>query len=247
MAIFEHKLYRELLEAIEPWALTHATEKFKIPFPRGAGITYSPKQYYEYSCYYWCRTLEKIFIRLNGIRAMTGRSLYKKKTEVKSVLMQEWINYNYEHYAIVYQGILDVALLLTNAILELGNLYRKCTYDTICDNTKVNRTSVHHILKEILNTTKKHREGKNLFVHQGERIELPLDRKTYDSIDLFNIAFELGLEVDIDRQLIAEFLQIVTVKEIIEIMEKECKVAESQAEGLLTVLQPYYQRIHSLF
>lgn len=247
MAIDEHKFYIELIETVWVWSQTHAEEKFQIPFPRGAGITLSPKQHYEYSCYYWCNKLNDIFIRLKEIRAMTGRSLYRKKNEVKSVLMQEWIQYNYEHYTIVYQGILDVALLLTNAILELGNLHRKCSYDTVCDNTKVNGTSVHRILKRIQDTTKKHREGKNIFVHQGERIELPIDRKTYDTVDLLNLAIRLGIEVDIDRQLLGEFLQIVTVKEIMEIMEKECKVIESQTEGLLTALQPSYQRIHSLY
>lgn len=248
MAVKDHKLFLEMLENVWVWAQKHAKEHFTIPFPRGSGIKLSPKQHYEHSCYYWSHRLENIFDRLKNIRIMTGRSLYRKKTEVKSVLIQEWILYNYEHYTIVYQGILDVALLLTNAILELGNPHKKCSYDTICENTKVNRTNVHHILKKIQDSTKKHREGKNMFVHQGERVDLPVDRKTYDTIDLVNIATTLGLEINNEyMQLVAEFLQIVTTKEIIKIMENECKEIESQTEELLTALSPHYHRIHSLY
>lgn len=252
MAVVEHKLFKELFETVWTWAKTHAEKTydpkhFKLPFPRGAGIKLSQKQNYEYNCYYWCRRLNVIFDRLKEIRTMTGRSLYKKKNESKSVLMQEWIMYNYEQYTIVYQGILDVALLLTNEILELGNPYAKCSYNAICENTRVNGTSAHRVLKKMNNTTKKHREGKNLFVHRGERIELPIDRKIYDAVDVTNMAIKLGLEVGYTEELLVEFLEINTRNQIIEMMEKECKVIESQTEELLTELLPYYQRFHSLY
>ena len=252
MAVIEHKLFKELFETVWFWAKTHVektydSKHFKLPFPRGAGIKLSPKQVYEYNCYYWCRRLDDIFDRLKAIQTMTGRSLYKKKNEVKSVLMQEWIMYNYEQYTIVYQGILDVALLLTNEILELGTPYTKCTYNTIFENTRVNGTSVHRVLKKLNNTTTKHREGKNFFVHRGERIELPIDKKIYDAIDVTNMAIKLGLEIGYTKELLEEFLEIHTRKQIIQIMEKECKIIEPQIEELLTELLPYYHTFHSLY
>ena len=252
MAVKQHQLYIELVENIKSWPmpdillrLEHGPYENIISY--GTGVSPSPAQQREYNSYYWCSRVVSTFDRLEWIRAMTSRSVYRRKSETKSVLLEEWIMYNYEHYTVVYQTILEVALLLTNEVFGLGNPYRKCSYSTVCDNTRINGTSVHCILGKLKDTTNKHRGRKNLLVHRGERIRPPLDTvDLIDSTEVINMAIKLGIEIGGEREeLPVEFLLIHSQKELIEIMEKECTEIESQVEDLFSALLPYYRKFRS--
>ena len=252
MTVKQHQLFTELLENIKSWPmpdillrLSHGP--YETPIDYGAGVEPSPERQHQYNSYYWCNRLVSIFDRLTWIRSMTSRSVYGRKNEDRSVLLEEWIVYNYEHYTVVYQAILEVALLLTNEIFCLGNPYRKCSYSTVCDNTRINGTSVHRILGKLKNTTDKHHGRKNLWVHRGERLRPPLDLiDLIDSTEIIDMARKLGIEIGGEREeLPAEFLLIHSRKELIEVMEKECTEIESQVEDLFEALLPYYRKFCS--
>ena len=252
MTVKQHQLFIELLENIKSWPMPDillrlAHGPYEIPIDYGAGVEPSPERQREYNSYYWCNRLVTIFGRLAWIRSMTSRSVYGRRNEDRSVLLEEWIVYNYEHYTVVYQTILEVALLLTNEIFGLGNPYRKCSYSTVCDNTRIKGTSVHRILGKLKDTTDKHRGRKNLLVHRGERIRPPLDTvDLVDSTEVIDMASKLGIEIGGEREeLPVEFLLIHSRKELIEIMEKECTEIESQVEALFSALLPYYHKFYS--
>lgn len=253
MAVKEHQLYNEVWENVMVWALPKIKEDlervgYQLLFERDSGYQLSPKQQYEYNSYYWCRKLEQAFDRLENIKSMTGHSLYKKKGEQQSVLLQDWIMYNYEHYTVVYQGTLDIALLLTSEIFDLGIPYKKCSYGMVCDNTRVNGTSVHSILEKLRKATSKHREGKNLLLHRGERIELPLETEILGVVDATNMAIKLGWEASTDvKQALIEFLAIHARQDLLTIMDKECTEIELLVEKLFDKLLPYYRKMHSFY
>ena len=254
MAVKEHQLLNELFENVKPWVFPEIKKRieqegYQVMFgPNKLVLEFSPKQNYEYSVCKWCIKLVNVFDRLEGIRAMTNRSLYKKKNEEKSVLLQEWITYNYEQYAIVFQGILEIALLLTNVVFDMGNPPRECSYPMVCNNTRMAGTDVAAILKGLSKTVRKHHEGKNLLVHRGERIKLPIQLRMPSEVDLLYTAIKLGIEVkDELRELLAEFLAIHTRKELLAIMDKECKQIESQVEKLFDELLPVYRRMRSFY
>ena len=252
MAVKQHQLFIELLENIKSWPMPDILNRlehgpYEILINYGAGVKPSLEQQREYNSYYWCSRLVSIFDRLEWIRAMTSRSVHRRKNERKDVLLEEWIMYNYEHYTVVYQTILEVALLLTNEVFGLGNPYKKCSYSTVCDNTRIKGTSVHSILEKLKDTTDKHRGRKNLWVHRGERIRPPLDTiDLIDSTEVINMAIKLGIEIGGEREeLPVEFLLTYSQKELIEIMEKECTKIESQVEDLFSALLPYYRKFRS--
>ncbi len=252
MAVKEHPLFNELFANVNVWVMPEIQEVVKQKgyqalLKPDSSHKLSPKQQYEYNSYYWCKTLVDVFNRLESIRTMTGRSLYKKKNEEKGVLLQEWIVYNYEHYTLVYQSILDIALLLTNEVFVLGNPYKKCSYSTVCDNSRVNGTRVHRILEKLRKTTSKHREGKNLLLHRGERIKLPLESRILDIIDVTNMAIKFGIEVGNMRELVTEFLAMHGRTELLTMMREECSGIESQVEELFNKLLPYYRRMRSFY
>jgi len=247
MAVKGHPLDIELFWDVDVWRQPKIDKSgFQLPLRRGYGVNFlSAIQQYQYNSFYWCNRLVAIFDRLEWIRDMTGRSVHRRKNEKKSVFLEEWIMYNYEHYTVVYQAILDVALLLTNELFRLGNPYKKCSYSTVCDNTHINGTSVHHILEKLKDTTDKHREGKNLLVHRGERIRPPVDAVNLDTTEIINMAIKVDIELGETAELLSEFLSIHSQKELIKTMEKECTEIESQVEDLFSALLPYYRKFRS--
>ncbi|HUU07925.1 MAG TPA: Cthe_2314 family HEPN domain-containing protein [Dehalococcoidales bacterium] len=253
MAVIEHQLYNELFKNVRVWAMPAIEERirregYQVILGLSPSHEFSPKQRYEYGSYYWCNRLWEAFDRLRDIRNMIGRSLYRKKNEEKSVLLQEWIVYNYEHYAIVYQSILEIALLLTNDIFDMGTPYEKCSYSTVYNNTRLAGTGVRNILKELSNITHKHREGKNFLVHRGERIKLPIESRTFAEVDVINMAIKLGLETKEDvKEALKLFLEIHTKRDLLVIMDKEYKQIELQVEKLFDKLLPYYRRMRSFY
>lgn len=219
MAVKEHELFNELLADVMDWAHPKILEELEQKGAQallepGSFDGLSPRQQYEFNSYYWCRRLVGIFDKLKSIRTMTGRSPSKKKNESRSVLLEEWIRHNYEYYTVIYQSILDVALLLTNEIFNLGNPYRKCSYSTVCDNTQIKGTSVHRILEKLDKTVRKHREGKNLLLHRGERIKPPIKGMRFEEIEMTNMAIKLGLMPGESEQLLREFLSLYTRVEL---------------------------------
>jgi len=252
MAIEDHQLLKESLADAWAWAEPRIDKEWEQKgnqalLERGSFDGLSPRQHYEFSSFFWCNRLVKVFDKLRSIRAMTGRSLYKKKNESKGVVLQDWILHNYEHYTVVYQSILDVALLLTNGIFDLGNPYKKCSYRTVCDNTKINGTNVHHILEKLDKTVRGHREGKNLLVHRGEAIRPPLKSMTFDEIEVTNMAIKFGIGVGSLEDNLTWFVSTFTKSELIKTMEKECTEIESQVEELFSELLPYYRAFRSRF
>jgi len=251
MSVGEHQLFREALANVVDWSMpqfqadAEKRDAYQAIFKPDPSLKLSPKQSYEYSSYYWCRRLEVVFDRLENIRRMMGRFPSKKKDEHKSVLLQEWIVYNYEMYTIVYQSILDITLLLVNTIFVMGNPYKKCDYRTVYDNTRIDGTGVRRILEKLSKTTSKYREGKNLLVHRGQRVKLPLETETLDAIDITNMAIKLGMDVDYIKESLLEFLSIHTRKQLLAVMEKECEEIESQIEELFDELLPYYRMMRS--
>ena len=179
---------------------------------------------------------------------MTGRSLYKRKKEEEASLLLDWLVYNYEHYTVVYQGISDIASLLVNEILVLGIPYRKCSFETVCENTRIHGNNIHSILKGLQKLTEKTRDGKNMWLHRGETIKLPVDTWVMDSINLHVTALKCGINLDVKtKEALKRVLSIDTKKDLIEIMEKECHDIERQVEKLLDELTPVYQKTRSSY
>ena len=249
MAIEEHQLYKETLSNIRPWAMQKILEGTYLPavLEQYSSEKLTNKQRYEYAAFYWCSNLAESFKRLEKIRDMTSRSLHKRKKENKGDLLEEWSIYNYELYTLVYQSILDIALLLINEVLDLGIPYRKCFFSTVCANRRVKGNDVERVLKKINNLSSSHREGKNLLLHRGQQIQVPLKKTRLNTEEISDIALKLDLEVSHARQLLGEFFAMRDRKQLIAIMEQECTKLESKVEQLCDEILPYYNKLRLFY
>lgn len=246
MILKNHKLYKRVLKNAKSWL---PEDKIKLGNLRrlleGGGLT--PKQRYEIGSLLWCRTFSIVFSRLDRIREMTTRSIYKKKGEDKGQLINNWLYYNYQLYTVTYQSILEVALLITNEILDLGNPYRQCNFSNICENRRVKAAGLERILKMLMQKTRKHRDGKNLLVHQGKGTPVPAKGKKLDAFDISSIAKELQTDEEDIKAYLSEFLALKSREQLFEKMKRECTDIKLLVKQLFDELYPHYTKIHAFY
>lgn len=246
MTLQELELYNITLSQVEPWI---PQQKRTLAAMRKllAEESLCPKERYELGSFYWCETFVGVFSRLEKIREMTNRSLYKRKYENKTELIKEWIVYNYHIYITIYQSVRDIALQLTNEILDLGTPEKLCNFFTIYNNRRVKDAGVDVILKEIHIITEEHREGKNLLLHKGKGVSPPIRMGTPSLFNGSDIAKNMGMDEEVIRAYLEEFLAVKGKAHLVEIMLRERGQIERQVEKLFSKLLPQYNRIHNFY
>jgi len=245
MSIREHQLYKVASSNLHFWII-HTDETIPALWNLVEKESTSLQRGYELRSFIWCETLALLFDRLQRIREMTARSVYAKGKDRKTI-QKEWVIYNYHFYILIYQSILDVVLLLTNEVLDLGIPGKQCKYNMICKNRRVHDLGINHSLNEFSRMTEEHRQGKNLLLHQGISSLPTMSSSEVISLDITNLAVELELTEDKTRSLLEEFLLSRDKIQLVQQMDKECKEIESQAEQLLDKLLSQYHKIHSFY
>ena len=245
MSIREQQLYKVASRNLHLWII-HEDETIPALWDLVEKESTSLQRGYELRSFIWCETLALLFDRLRKIREMTARSVYARGEQRKTVL-KEWVKYNYHIYILIYQSILDVVLLLINEVLDLGIPRRQCNYNMICKNRRVRDLGINHILNELSQMTKEHRQGKNLLLHQGISSLPTMSSSEVISLDITNLAVELELTEAETGSLLEEFLLSRDKIQLVQQMDKECKEIESQAEQLLDKLLPQYHKMHSFY
>lgn len=246
MSLKEHELYRATFSNTESW-IPEDKKALAAMRKLAEERSLSPKQRYEIGSFLWCETLYGVFNRLEKIREMTGRSIHRRKGEDKSTVTKEWMVYNYHIYIAIYQSILDIALLLVNEILDLGNPYRQCTYKVIHDNRRVKAAGVEFILRSLKQMTDEHREGKNLLFHQGKGVTPPIRVVKPTVFNIADLAKNSGIEEEAVIAALEEFLAVRNQKELVQKMESECYLLELRIKRLFDKLLPHYIRIQSFY
>jgi hypothetical protein len=245
MAIRKSQLYNVASRNLHFWVI-HKDETIPALLELAGKESSSLQRGYELRSFIWCETLALLFERLKRIREMTARSVYARGAQ-RNTILKEWVKYNYHIYMLIYQSVLDVALLLTNEILDLGIPTRQCNYNMICRNRRVKDLAIDRILDELSRLTEEHRRGKNLLLHRGIS---PPPRKSGGatiSLDITNLAVELELTEEQIRSSLEEFSSYQDKTQLIQQMSRECEEIESVAERLMDALLPQYLRIHSFY
>ena len=246
MSLGEHELFLDSLRNIEVW-LSFSQRTLDALGELRQKSALSPVQRYEIDSFYWCLTCVGLYNRLVRIRDMTGRSIHLRKGEEKGSFTKDWLIYNYQFYIVIYQSALDVALLLVNAILDLGINDRKCTFDTICENRKVKESNLHLILKTLNKMTNEHREGKNLLLHRGKGVRTPNQFVNSNVFDIADLAKGVGIEETQVITYIEHFLAIRNQNDLVLKMDDEIGLLEQCILRLFNTLLPIYKSNHSLY
>lgn len=247
MALSQNDLYKAAFKNVRSWLHPPNKRTLTTMWAVLEGETLTPPQRYELSSYCWCKTLANVFNMLTTIREMTGRSIHRKKNESKSNITKKWITYNYSFYVTIYQSVLDITLHLIVEILDLGLDDRQCSPQNILVNKRVKLTDIESDLKKLITMTHEHHRLKNLLLHKGKGITVPIKTPDAPEIDISAMAQVWDMEEDKLSALLNEFHTLEKQKEIIITMESECVNLENHVGQLMTKLLPYYQKMHLFY
>jgi len=139
--------------------------------------TMTPEQEYHNTVFYYVSNLANVIERLDHIPLYIKRFPNSKTFKDQGITLHEWVHYHHSAYLITVIGIYDLALLIVNALLVLGIHPRKCNDKNVGNHPTVQKLKVNSHIEKLRETTKEHREPRNLLVHHGSlpKIEM-LDR-----------------------------------------------------------------------
>jgi hypothetical protein len=209
----------------------------------------TPLLKYQLSSFLWCKSCALTFTRLKRIREMLNRSLYPRKGESKSKRIQNWMAYNYQIYSVVFQSILEVTILLTNEVLDLGYSKRQCSYESLRENRRVKASGINPVLRQLYDDTFKHRVSKNELVHQGKSISIPHEYKATKKIeiDFSTLTQDISADETEIREFFEGFIAANRKSKFIADLENECNSIESKVEKLFDKLLPQYIKIQAFY
>lgn len=124
-----------------------------------------------------------------------------RRNSKQGVRQHDWIEYHYSYYLITLVSLLDISLILTNAVFCLGNRERDCRFDLITENSWVARTPVASALDNVRKLVQPHKKGRNEFVHWGQapKIASVMKSEYLKNLDRFSFIELCGKPV-VDRK-----------------------------------------------
>ena len=122
---------------------------------------------------YASRVLQKIasvtgiMERLEVCRVFVARARPEMICPEDGVGYHTWLDYHFAHFVVLMIGAYDVALLLVNEVLRLGNQERNCKSWIITTNCFVRDTEVANRLESLGKVVEPYRQLRNCYVHRG--------------------------------------------------------------------------------
>ncbi len=250
MGIEEHTLINEALSILKDIPPRESSQVLMENEPEVSPVfkQWPKKHQHAYSTFVYCERVVYASMRLSQVITMTLRNLHRKKGEKLHIIQNAWAAYNYDFYTMIYQSVLDISFLLVNAVLDLGIEERMCTENFILNNKWVKDTDVYKVLIEIKGISKNHREGKNLLLHRGRPIPMPIKTSfPFDEKTISTLAKERNRSTDYVRNLLDDFLAERDLLQLTQLMRKECTELETQVGLLFDVLLPMFLKRQSFY
>ncbi|MBC8274084.1 MAG: hypothetical protein H8E40_03855 [Chloroflexi bacterium] len=104
----------------------------------------------------------------------------------RDITQRGWFEYHYSHYVIAVVSLYDIALILVNAVLQLGNPDRLCRSNIIKSNQWVRDTDIGAALVRLERSIQPYKEHRNLQVHRGDSPNL-IEVTQSENLDLANL------------------------------------------------------------
>lgn len=243
MKIEEHSLFIRALEKLRPLIESTPVEDLMIESSEerhARAPTLSAEQTYHHHVFWYAMNIQKAFSRLSHttvyIKDFPRPGSYLRH----GVTQYDWIQYHYHVYMISIVGLYDIALKLTNAVLQLGVDERQVNKSTVEDNLWVKQFRVSESLRTLRQTASHVKLPRNLFLHGGDLLKLD----ELDKLDIICMANKLGHEYPADAM---KSLFKPAIDKLVDKMSNEISSLESQVINLFDKLLPIYDHHASTF
>jgi hypothetical protein len=124
---------------------------------------------YEFRVFAWITRLLESLHRARQSTVYLQRFPASKSYRRLGISASDWLEYHYAFYTITIGGVVDIALLLTNAVWELGNEERNCRWHIVVKDGQLSRAVVD-ALGRIDDVVRRTRDLRDRRVHRGKPI-----------------------------------------------------------------------------
>ena len=186
--------------------------------------------------------------KLEQIRVFIDDGTITRRMKSQGINGYHTLLYNVENFIIRSQGLLERTLILTDAVLDLGNDPQFITYNLIVNNGHVKHIRLHATLKRLRKIAEEHHQDRNEIVHHQEYMQDDLRR-----LEAYHIHYEASLRDMIPRKR-AAILKAVKVSTERKARTKWRNEADKFLhasypiiEEVLSILTPVYKRAKEQF
>ncbi|MGB2814652.1 MAG: Cthe_2314 family HEPN domain-containing protein [Dehalococcoidales bacterium] len=215
--------------------------KGALPYMMGliSGKPYSPSELekYSFSLMGWVNRISNCFEDLEHAKVYLNHFRTSSWYREAGITKSNYINYHYCKYAITVVTIMDVALILTNDTLRLGNPEKLCSFDNIIKNSWVISSNFDKPLTKLRSIVEPWREPRNFFIHRGGEIY----REVLTALDGYELLCERGI---IDKSVSLHRIKLLYKSELSKIFDEFNQVEKplfNDVFELLSKLLPVYK------
>lgn len=165
---------------------------------------------------------------------------YPKTFDKVGISQFSWIRYHYSYFVITYKSLIDIALIFTNTLLEIGIEENKCNFDRITNNKKVKNTDIENTLIELKKKANNYGLIRNQLVHRGLLPDLRCinDSENLDFLWAIGSLGERAKDIIPPKVIRQEYKK--EIKGIVKVLEEDISIAHSLVNQLFDCSLPYY-------
>ena len=175
---------KPVLDKLTPGMMKRVQETGEI---RNKGkVILENSEYYHVTVFQKSAALISEIERLENSLIYIGKFPSPRTYEKKGIHQFSWLEYHYSYFVVTYHSLFDTALILTNAVFQLGIRDKDCKPFIIKSNEWVKNTPVKTALNALEKNISNYGTIRHLFVHRGELPDVK-DTTESDMLDVLKV------------------------------------------------------------
>ncbi len=240
-----HLLPKTLMENLKPF-FHKLDEKYLEEVEKTSEVRFENLLEADENEYYNANVFKKIMNIISSFDRLEQAHIFIKRFRQSKLFLKQnitqdiWIEYHYSIHLLTIVSIMDLALILTNEVYRIGLREKDCNYDTILKNYWIKDSQVAIVLKDLDKKVQNYRNPRNTLVHHGESPKLNkiLKSNLYDRLKL--ITFAQHYSEDYNPPINLDYVYSMEVRDLLRILQNECKSIEALILNLFDALLPVY-------
>jgi signal recognition particle subunit SEC65 len=192
--------------------------------------------FYHYTVFLKLMTLVEAIERLQYSITFIKEFPHPKKYMKEGITQYIWWEYHYSNFVLTYNSLLDLSLILVNAIFEIGYEEKDCKYSKIFNSSEIT-TGVRESIAKVKKIVGGYISQRNYFVHRGQFPDMKSINQDY-FFDLLKLA---NMHPEVFPAGVLKANNTRASRSIIPPLNNEVEKAQITIFDLFDTLYPVYQ------
>lgn len=210
-------------------------------------INFTPHEKYRFLVFSKLIAFSNIYRNLKYSHIYISEFHSPKKLEKYGIHKFDFLTYHYTAHILSYVSILDIALILTNAVLQLGLSDEECKYKVVT--SKAGIPSIQSDLDKIGAAVRRHKTTRNQFLHHGKLPNI-IDINNSDVLYFLQLLKSQSKKVkqlNSDYKEGINYLYEAEAKDILDKLSTDVTEIENVISGFLNHLLAAYKIINTAY